>query len=318
MLWEKGGDAKENSDLKKVDLPTLSITEPTIVIISGWPVADRKKTMISKEIHSLKKLLAPYAASRIYCLSHRSGLSASFNTLAYNFSPAHETKAARDFAQWIIAPLVSENGRPLPLDAAKQRLRNLTLYTICAGAVAGQEIYNAALKKMKDIGYKHQEAAELLQEVVDIAVAPLSSPWKETNRFSTLSLVNSDDGMLKLVHPLRALFHKHGQRLKISPLSATSVLVTASARRKIWQWRKKEVIEGVSLPRWRAISHDMPDYINMQDKSSQFSRIVQYALINAVNRKATIKPMDLLEAPATLEGPAQDNYQRRIRQAFST
>jgi hypothetical protein len=321
-LWEKSGDAKDNSDLKEADLSTRAIKKPSIIIISGGPVTDKNQTIISKEIYALNKLLAGHvdikSPPKIYCWSHKSELSAAFNTVRYNCPPKRRhTTAAQDFAQGVIMPLVSENGQPLPRDEAKKRLRNLTLYTICSGTVVAQEIYNAALEKMKDIGYKPEEAVELLHEVADIAVAPVSSPWKEANRFSTLSLVNSDDGMVNLIHPLRSIFHGARQRLKISKLSATSVLVTAAARRKMWQWRKKEVIEGVWLPRWKLVSHSIPNYINAKDKSSQFSRIVQHALINAVNRKTTVKPLALLKAPATLEACTRDLYQRRIQQAFN-
>lgn len=320
-LWEKTGDARDNSDLREVDLSKLSLNEPSIIVISGWPANDKHQTTISKEIHTLNKLLADHPGVRsmpkIYCWSHKSGLSATFDTFAYNWFPQRwRTAAAKNFAQGVIMPLVSENGQPLPRDEAKKRLRNLTLYTICAGTIMAQEIYNASLQKMKEIGYKPDEAAGLLHEIADIAVAVTSGPWKEANRFSTLSLVNSDDGMIKLIHPLRSLFHKEGQRLKIRQLSDTSVLVTAAARRKIWQWRKKEATEGIWLPRWRLISHAMPDYINTEDKSSQFSRIVQHALINAVNRKGKINPADLLQAPAALEAPARDIYQRKIQQAL--
>jgi hypothetical protein len=155
----------------------------------------------------------------------------------------------------------------------------------------------------------------------------MSVPWKEQNRFSTLSFINSDDflvGIKNLVqHPLHTLFTRASKVLKISPLSATSALVSAANSRRIWDWRrKKEVIEGVRLPRWRLtvrrngkiwpnLNHEIPEYLNANDGSSQISRVALTALVNAVNRTS---PDPLQLVTPLRDAPAQ--YRHKITTAL--
>ena len=331
-LWEKTSNAKDSTDLKRVELSELAINEPTVIIMSGWPANDGAPDALSKEIHFMRNVLArrPEIKSmpKVYCWSHKSGLSAIFNVIPYNLRPnSHYSRTSRNLAQALIMPLVSENNQPLPTEEAQRRLRNLTLYNVCAGSIVGQEVYNASLKMMKEIGYTPEAAKELLHEVADIAVAPMTAPWKEKNRFATLTLINSDDMVVRFkdrfLHPLHRIFFRASRRLRINPLSNYSVLVTSAARREMLDWRrKKEIIEGVRLSRWRLLlekkggfpinfNHEIPDYLNYDDKRSQVSRIVPYALANAINRTSA-NPMQFLEPPQD----APDFYRRKISNAL--
>jgi hypothetical protein len=122
------------------------------------------------------------------------------------------------------------------------------------------------------------------------------------------------------LHPLRSVFAQFDRRLKIKELSASSLLVTATVMTsQIDRNKHKNVIEGVRLPPWQkdAFNHFLSDYVNSNDNTSQVSRIVQYSLINAVNRKGPVRPMSLMKAPPLAgKTPEVARYDRKIAAAF--
>jgi hypothetical protein len=196
---------------------------------------------------------------------------------------------------------------------------------MCAGSVVTQKVYNASLKLMQDIGFKQEEAQKLLHEVANIAIATVTAPGKESNRFATLSLINNDDLVVRFFHPLRSLFNRVGKALKIRSLSGNSVMVTAGARRSIWDLRRRhEVMDGVRLKRFRFLieggggfpvnfNHEVADYSNTKDATSPFSRIVPTAVVNAVRRTDTVNPVQLLEPLAG----APEQYRKKIVTALA-
>jgi len=328
-LWKKTRDTKDNTDLQQVDLSTLAIASPTVLFISGRETTDKNKTEISKSILFIKKLLKdqPEVSSmpEVYSWSHSRQLSRIFNMAAYHYFPRHAYRpSAKKLAQGTIMPLVSDaEGNPLPYAEAQEKLRNLTLFGYSAGSLVAQEVFNASMKMMKKIGYKPEEARKLLQEVVLITIGTISRPTKEENRFTTISLANSDDWFVRaknrLMHPFQRIFSRAARQLKIRQVSDNSLLVTAAARGRIRDRKKEpiEIIENVRLPRWSLSSsnHEARDYVNNDDQHSQVSRIVSHALINAVTRKTTLTPSQLLEPVASLEGEQRALYQSRIAKA---
>ncbi len=329
-LWKKDRDAQGIGHLKEVDLSTLAISSPTIVFISGHVTRDNNPEVISTGFSFLEETLRNQPELKqppqIYSWSHSSSLRTCFNIASYNFRPKRGySHSAKTLAEGVIMPLVSDNGKPIAYEEAQKRLRNLTFFGYSAGSVVAQEAFNAAMKMMKKMGYKSDEARTLLHEVVLISIGTVSNPFKEKNRFTTLSLANSDDRFVRikswLMHPLKYTFSKPSRKLKINPMSDTSLYITAAASRRMRDRGKvsKETakIDGIQLPRWHysASNHDFKSYVNNDDKHSQVSRIVPSALINALNRKTTLDPLQLLEPTASLGTEEKVLYQSKITKA---
>jgi hypothetical protein len=223
--------------------------------------------------------------------------------------------------------MVAANGQPLPMAQAQKNLRNLTLFSYSAGTIVAQQIFNASVSLMQKNGYKEADARKLLQEIVLVSTGNMSRPTQEKNRFTTLYLAASNDIAVRwknrLWAPLRNIFKRYARALTIRPLSDTSLLITAAAKKKFWEWKQtpagtteKKKIAPI-LPRWMSIRsyHELPHYITADDEHSPFSKIVLHALINACNRQNTMTPMDLLE-PVTSHKPEEIRaYRERIQKA---
>jgi len=328
-LWKKTGDAQGNAQLQEINLSTLAIAEPTVIFISGHVTMDNNPVMIARGLDFMEGIFQGQPEfpdlPQIYSWSHGSTQKTVFNVAAYDFRPKHAySSSAKKLALGAIMPLVSANNQPLPYAEAQKNLRNLTFLGYSAGNVVAQEVFNASLKMMKEIGYKPEEARTLLHEVVLINIGAVSRPSKEQDRFTTLCLANSDDRFVRiknvLMHPLRSVFSKATRPLTIEALSDTSLMVSAAASRKRRDRRevsKETVIEGVELPRWNfsVSNHGVYSYINNDDKRSQMSRIASHALINALGRKTTLTPLQLLEPPAAMEAEEKCAYLNKIAKA---
>lgn len=325
-LWKKTLDTTDTKNLEEVDLSTLKISSPTVIFISGRETTDKNRAEISKSIHFLNKIYKDQPKPpQIYSWSHSRILSRAFNMAAYHLFPGHRYRpSAGKLAKAAIMPLVSAEGRPLPPEEAKKNLRNLTLLGYSAGSLVAQEVFNASLKMMQKTGYTPEEARTLLNEVVLVTIGTISRPTKEQNRFTTITLVNTDDTFVRaknfLMHPFRSAFRKAARQLRIEPLSGANLLISAAAggrKRDMLHKKQKEVMEDVQLPRWSffASNHEARDYVNEDYKHSQVSWIVPNVLINAANRKTTLEPLRLLEPPASLGEKEKALYQDRIAKA---
>jgi hypothetical protein len=358
-LWEKTGNAKNNSDLVEVDSSKLAIKEPTVVFFPGLLTNDNNTNFASMDLNYIKNLLSGLPKPpKVYLWSHpdlsnehKLSLSSIFRDAVHNLSahllpspPANDASAfirylrytltcqhsytaiAKDQAQKLIMPLVTTpEGKPLRLPLAQRNLHNLTLVAYCIGNLSVQELYNASKKLMEQTGYTARESQKLLQEIALISFASYAEPTKEGHRYTTLSVIQNDDRLLgdrdRFLHPMRKIFAHFNRQLKIKQISDTSVLVTATVMGE-WKDRNKKVqdetIAGVRLPAWHkgAFNHFMSDYVNSDDQHSQVSRIVQNALLNAVTRKRSVTPLELLRAPTSLDAATKYSYLRKIQRAM--
>ena len=331
-LWKRISGAGGKSQLQEIDLAAAAISSPTIIYLSGFLTTDGQPSYIDDGIRCMEELLQgrPELSTppQIYAWSHTS-LRNLFNIAAYNLSPQSAySPNAEKLAKGVIMPLVSDNGRPLPPEEAKKRLRNLTFFGYSAGTVVAQEAFNASLEMMQKIGYKQDDARKLLSEIVLISAGNISRPSKEKNRFTTLYLAASNDIFVhwknRIWSPLRGIFIKYARRLVIKPLSDTSLLITAAVRRKMWDWRitpegaKKKINIVPQLPRWLLLSthHELPHYITSDDEHNQFSKIVLHALINAANRQDKPEVLKLLEPAASHTPEEIAAYRERIAKAI--
>lgn len=352
-LWNRTPGADGKAQLNEVDLKAVAIDSPTIVYLSGFLTNNNQPGYVAGGIKKMEEMLGSRAEievqPKLFAWSHTS-LKNLFNLAVYNMFPSSRSSdAGYDLGASLLMPLVAEGftrdaknnvtGTPLPADVARKNLRNITLFGYSAGSIVAQETFNATLKMMKQVGYDDKEARKVLKEVVLVSVGTISRPSKETDRFSTVYLVASNDRINRaknwiwgtLGTSLRALFKigadKHKKPLTIRPLSDSSVFITTAVRPTLYEWQyddkgekaQKKWFAGL-YPKWsgRRSYHELPHYLTTDDKNNGFAKVVLYSLINAVNRDAEIKPMDLIQPPArdTHAEEAQAAYRERIEQAI--
>lgn len=347
-LWFRTRTAEGKSLLNEVDFSTFAITEPTVIYLSGFLTTNNQPGFIAGAIKRLEEMLTHRAAeqarpARIYAWSH-SSLANLFNIAAYNGMPDTRTsKAGMIFARNILLPLVAgdikdlPSGRisatPLDIDTARQNLRHLTMLTYSAGTVTVQESFNAARKMMAHIGMKDETIRDLLGEIVVISTGNVSRATKESNRFTTIYLVASNDIVVRaknaLWAPLRTLFSKlmreHPKELQAEKISPTSLLVSARIDHSEWEWRLGP--EGATwkakinrlLPAWTFINsnHELPYYITHDEKLTPFANIALYSLTNAIGRDRKLGVEDLIAPPAGRPGAEASYYAGKMTAALA-
>lgn len=350
-LWKRSQDDGGKSRLDEIDLPNLRIEKPTLVYLSGFLTNNNRPGYVAGGIKKMQEMLKDRTdvteQPEVYAWSHTS-LRNLFNLAAYNMFPGRRaSKAGYDLGAGVLMPLVAKDftrdkkgkvaGTPLPVEEAKKNLRNVTFFGYSAGSIVAQETFNATRKMMQKIGYKEKDARALLKEVALISVGTISRPSKETDRFSTVYLVASNDRINRFKNwiwgtlgtALRVIFGRYGldkknKDLSIRPLSDSSLFLTTSVRPTLYEWKYTDAGQKESkkwfdplYPKWtlRRSYHELPHYLTTDDENNRFSRIALYAMINAVNRKDSIKPQQLIAPPAGSKDDVGE-YSKRIEQAL--
>lgn len=339
-LWRRpNSNEAAQPDAVEVDLPNLRIDKPSIVFLNGFFVMDNNPSWVAASLKAMEDLMAHRPAGgppvNVYSWTH-AGLKDSFNVVSYWAKPNSACcPAVQKLAEGLIMPLVADGfkvddkgvatGTPLKLEDAKKNLRNLTLFGYSAGGVTGQECFNASLFMMKQIGYSEKDAREALHEIVAINVGTPTRPKKEKERFTTLYLEAANDKIVqiknRLWEPLKNIFARFGQPLKIKPLGGHAAMITASVSRRSHHEKKllngKTVKEKVRnlLPSFLSIIktyHELPRYVTEDEEFSPFAKMVQYGLTNAVARTGSVEPLQLLEPPAGTEKAIAAAYSEKI------
>ncbi|TVQ82658.1 MAG: hypothetical protein EA357_09460 [Micavibrio sp.] len=355
-LWQREYEkVTRESYLLEIEQESLRITAPTVVFFSGCTTINRHKRHIAGALKRIEEMLGLQGKTEkpvnIFAWSYR-GLKDMFNVVAYHLRPnSFASKGARKAAAHILMPLLGENithsrryhitdGTPLPAEQVRKNLKNLTLFGYSSGSAFVQEVYNATLTGMKKIGYDEKEAKSLLQDVVLLSAGTISQPKRETGRFTTLYLTANNDhiirgkDLLTFAKPLRKIFNRRAKKMKVKPLSPTSVQITAPVRHDMSEWKREK--DGTwtqqkiktFYPRWTMLRshHELPHYVTYEDQQNEFSKMAIYALTNAVRR--TGKPenvLDLLKPVDPLSGASypphfQENrrqYLQRLKAALA-
>lgn len=324
-LWQRPHAPGAGQELSEADLSNVRIDRPTVVFLPGIFTTHSQKKHIAEGIDAVGDMLARNGEPlpQMLALSHND-LANIFNIVAYNGNPDKAfSRSARQMAEAIILPLVTSGGKPLSENKAAANLRNLTLVGYSAGTVFAQEMYNAARDLMKKAGWAEDRARHVLGEVALIAMASVSRPSREKDRFTTLYLAATNDLAVRLKNriwrPISRLFSRHSAELMIRRISRTSLLVTARMGRELWEWRsnpdgtpRKAEIAPLLPPRLKVRSnHELPHYMTCDDEHNAFSKVVLHGLINALRRKTRLDAAQLLALPEGLEKNAAE-YRARI------
>jgi hypothetical protein len=355
-LWHRvRNEETGKADLKEVDLSQFKIEKPTIVYLSGFLTNNDQPGYIAGSIKNLEEILksAPDDSVKpdIYSWSHK-GLSNLFNLAAYDSFPnRRSSEAGYILAEHVVLPLVCDEfkrmpdgsclGHKIPAEEAAKRLRNLTFFGYSAGSIVAQETFNASLKLMKQVGYDEKEARKLMKEVVLIAAGCISRPSKETDRYTTVTMVASNDRINRFKNiawglwgTLRRTFMTHYTKdknhkpLSVTPLSPANVFINAAARPSLYEYkvdintgeRTKKTFDPL-YPPWvqRRSYHELVHYVTLDDRNNGFARIALYSMTNAINRAiGAPDPLQLLNPPANdkFGADAQAEYRERIASAI--
>lgn len=315
-----------NNDFRKVELSDVKIDRPTVVYLPGRGQSDTNLGELSKGVHFVNKLCADLETPpSVYIWSHsdkynKSNIKSLLHVAAVNYGWGYSSPAGKDLAAGLIGPLVlSPEGKPLPYHEVQKNLRNLTLLGYCLGSTTAQELYNASLKMMRQAGYPRGQARRLLREVVLVSFANFTRPRRERHRWTTLSLVNTDDVFIgvkdllvnTLARPIsnpvkivgRMLHETSGvDKLKIKILSQSSTLVKSAVKGNLTRHILREAFQNVTHARWKwTTSHDARSYVT-DEESNQLAGIAKRGVMNAVGaygqgRTSKLGSLDLLKEP---------------------
>lgn len=355
-LWHRVPDETGKAQLEEVNFDTLKIERPTVIYLSGFLTCNNRPGFIAGGIKKVEELLdnADLQDTKpdIYAWSHK-GLSNLFNLAAYDTFPNRfSSKAGYTLAENVLMPMVTKDfkrhedgsceGEKLPAEQAARNLRNLTLFGYSAGSIVAQETFNATMKLMQSVGYEEDEARKLLKEIVLTTVGCISRPTKETDRFTTVTLVASNDrinrfknfawgtiGTVRRMFTTGYLKDKHTKALNIRPFSSSYAFLTAAVRPSLHEYKYDD--SGLQIkkyftplyPKWtgRRSFHEIPHYVTTDPNNNQFSNVALHTLTNAINRsetEQTPKPLDLVMAQTQNPIMTEDQvaYNARIMEAI--
>lgn len=322
-----------NAQIRCVDLTGVKIKGTTLVYLSGFLTNNDRNDYVLGSIKRMEELFRdrPEVKTQpeVYAWSH-TDLKNLFNLAVYNTFPnSRSSQAGYDLSAAVIMPLVADNftrdakgnvtGSPLPVAQARENLKNLTLVGYSAGSIVAQETFNASMKMMKKIGFAENVARDLMKDITLIAVGNVSRPSKEINRYTTITLVASNDLIMRaknwvwgtLGTTLKRLkeylllrgWNKNKKELTIRPLSESSLFISASVRKSLYEWNydkdgarlNKRPFDPL-LPEWTLIRsyHEIPHYTTMDKNNNGFACIAHHALVNAFNRTRRLTPQELI------------------------
>jgi len=348
---------ERNAQVRSVDAAEIKITRPTLVYLSGFLTNNDRNDYVLGSLARVEDLIRPRTEINqqpdMYGWTH-TNLKNLFNLAAYNCMPnSRSSQAGYDISHAIIMPLVAKDwkrddngnvsGTPLPMDEIRKNLKNVTLFGYSAGTVVAQETFNATRQYMKKIGFSEKDVREAANQIVLVSVGSISRTAKETNRYSTLYVVATNDRItraknwiwgtagtllrkLKSVITLKALMPTPNE-LRVRELSQTSTIATAPVRPSLYEWQydedgkraKKRWFDPL-FPKWTMARsyHELPHFLTIDDNNNQLSRIALYSLINAFNREGTPDMSKIIRPPQndTHTPEQQAAYNTRINQAL--
>ncbi|MEZ0223360.1 MAG: hypothetical protein ACAH83_02315 [Alphaproteobacteria bacterium] len=342
-LWRRpNSNEPQTPEALEVDIPKLRIDKPSLIFLNGFFVLDHNFEWVKASLKKMEDLIAhrPDGAPPVdvYSYTH-AGLKEAFNVAAYCMRPGSRScPIANKLASGIVMPLVAQDfkigadgkatGTPLPLDDVKKNLRNVTFFGYSAGCITAQEIFNASLKMMRQVGYSEKDARTALNEVVYIGVGVVSRPGREKDRFTTLFLEATNDKIVRFKNrlwtPLRVLFQRFVHGMKIKKLGDHAAIITAAVPKKHWETftvngtTVREKVKNLlpSAMAWIKTYHELPRYVTQDEDLSPFAKMVQFGLVNAVGRTGLLDPMDLLEPPSGTAASTAAAYREKIANAY--
>jgi pimeloyl-ACP methyl ester carboxylesterase len=134
----------------------------------------------------------------IYCVTYTQPVR-DHDLARYYQQPGYFGQDAREFADYVLMPLLNEHGTIINLesgasvDALKQRASRITLMGHSYGGVFMQEAANALADRLGRCGLDAQAVKDVLGEVAGISVAGIARQDVTTPQFRTLSCTAYND-----------------------------------------------------------------------------------------------------------------------------
>ena len=141
------------------NLPEDDYSLATFSLLNGTAGLNREKALISTTKHRCKD---DSISNLDEALKRRKEIEPE------NFEPNYIKQLSTIFFE----PLISKDGKKISIEDAKKNLRNVTILAHCHGAYVTLALEEILEKRMKEIGYKEEECAEIQKQLAVVAIAP--------------------------------------------------------------------------------------------------------------------------------------------------
>ena len=325
-LWKKTQQSEGGQALEQVVPGALTLDKPTVVFFSGLFTTGKGINLVKGAAGHIEEMLggagnniSDHADIRVWQYkSKRSNLKNIFN---YNCFPSRAfSRNATIFVGDFLLPLVAENGtynvkkksfqgQKKDFKDVEKAFNNLTFMAYSYGSVFSQEVYNGAKKMMKQVGFSKNQTRLLLSRIHLISMGAVSRPMKEKNRFTSITLVATNDRISnhknKIWWSVKEFFARAARKLTIRRLTKRNAYITAPVQKDLFTPHEDKegqvVMRNIRklFPAWwpRHSYHELQHYTTDRDFDNEFSKIARFALLNAMQRD---KPLTLEQmiAPA--------------------
>lgn len=109
---------------------------------------------------------------------------------------ARSFQLINQFMNKYIVPLISENEQKIDVSQAMKKMRNVNIMTYCDGTLFIQELEEALLEKMEELGYTSDEAKQVQSQMAIIPVATMRLYGE--NKSTIVSFKDINDGEIRI------------------------------------------------------------------------------------------------------------------------
>jgi len=346
-LWRNTSDSSTQYGMAEMKSGEVDTSKPVVIFLSGFSTTNTEPRSVKAVMTHVEKMLdgtTDQVAEHInlYAWQYESKRSNIKNIFNYNCRPSKAfSNSALTFVYDHFLPLMvndpktdlkkkTASGTLKPYKEIEKAFDKITLMSYSYGGVFSQEVHNAMIKTMNDLGFNQKRARSLVSKIHLVSMGSMSRPTFEKNRFTSITMVATNDRMAKhksrIWWSLKEMFARASKKLTVKKLSKRSYYVTAPVQRHLFEERvDKEgnmVMRNIRklFPKWwpRNSYHELPHYTTDRDDDNQFSKIARYALLNSIKRTARLSPLDMIQPTAPLIGDkqytAQENakYKKRV------
>lgn len=185
-MFQKIVKSKKNlfgfQELRKEDKPLLN---PTMICLSAQARHAKSVYGIVREGMQAARLRTTQDRAAKYDLAN---FPVQFVGMSYDYqNKSFEDSIAQDY----FLPILSNYGTRLPLEQAKQNMRNITFMTYCDGVRIYKDFEISLVKSLQELKYSNDEIKEIMQELVLVAVETMQDT--STCLATSFQLVDTQD-----------------------------------------------------------------------------------------------------------------------------
>jgi hypothetical protein len=351
-LWRKDVDENGDVNLHEIAEEGINLDKPSVVFFSGLSTTKTGLNFVKGAIGHVEDMLGGLdngvaENANIYAWQYSTKGNNFKNAFNYNTFPNRfYSKDARKFIYEFMLPMIATDtsynfkkkkvsGKKRPFKDVEASFNNLTFLAYSYGSVFSQEVYNGTKAVMHDLGFSKKETRLLLSKIHLISMGAVSSPMKEKNRFTSITMVATNDRISKhkgrIWWSLGEYFARAARKLTIKKLSKRSTYISAPVQKDLFTPKQDRqgniVMRNIRhiFPKWwpRHSYHELPHYTTDRDFDNEFSKIARFALNNSVKREGALLPHKMIAPTDPLVGEkkySEDEksvYKMRVAAAMS-